>query len=58
MVLTGFYDTTGDDFLRRLPQFDAAFDVMREEARKEGKVLRFVGVLDVGRRLVRAALER
>ena len=49
--------TIGNEFIRRLPKFDAEFDKMRAEARKEGKVLRFVGVIDVDRQVVKAALE-
>ncbi len=37
---------TGDEFIARLPEFDAQFDAIRKEAAQEGKVLRFVGVVD------------
>jgi homoserine dehydrogenase len=49
---------TGDEFIRRLPEFDARFDQMRKDAAEEGNVLRFVGVVDVTTGQVKAALER
>jgi len=49
---------TGDEFLARLPAFDAYFDRMRAEAAAEGKVLRFVGVIDAGRSEIKVSLER
>ena len=49
---------TGDEFLRRLPEFDAEFAKLREEAIKEGKVLRFVGIVDVENGVVKAGLEK
>jgi homoserine dehydrogenase len=49
---------TGDEFIQRLPAFDAHFDVMRGEAAAEGKVLRYVGVVDVESGEIRASLEK
>jgi homoserine dehydrogenase len=49
---------TGDEFVARLPEFDARFDTMRAEAAAEGKVLRFVGVIDVATGVIKADLER
>ncbi|KAF8234963.1 hypothetical protein L208DRAFT_1259060 [Tricholoma matsutake] len=49
---------TGDAFLARLPEFDAHFSEMRADASKEGRVLRFVGVVDVEGGQVRAGLEK
>ncbi|KAJ7064946.1 homoserine dehydrogenase-domain-containing protein [Mycena amicta] len=49
---------TGDEFIARLPEFDAQFDQMRAEASKDGQVLRFVGVVDPVNGVVRAGLER
>ena len=49
---------TGDEFIARLPAHDAQFAKLREEASKEGKVLRFVGVVDVSGGEVRAGLEK
>ncbi|KAI5122110.1 hypothetical protein M0805_002232 [Coniferiporia weirii] len=48
---------TGDEFMARLPEFDAEFDVLRAKAQKEGKVLRYVGVVDVEKRVIKASLE-
>ncbi|KAJ3753799.1 homoserine dehydrogenase-domain-containing protein [Lentinula raphanica] len=49
---------TGDEFLKRLPEFDAEFDKMRKEASREGQVLRFVGVVDGVNGEVKAGLEK
>ncbi|KAJ3715059.1 homoserine dehydrogenase-domain-containing protein [Lentinula raphanica] len=49
---------TGDEFLKRLPEFDAEFDQMRKEASREGQVLRFVGVVDGVNGEVKAGLEK
>ena len=49
---------SGDEFMARLPEFDIEFDQLREEAVKEGKVLRYVGVVDVGSGLIKASLEK
>ena len=49
---------TGDEFVARLPEFDAQFAAMRAEAASEGKVLRFVGVIDVASGVIKADLER
>ncbi len=42
----------------RLSEGDAYFDGLREEAKKEGMVVRYVGVLDVKARTVEAKLEK
>ncbi|KAG6814467.1 hypothetical protein H0H93_012938 [Arthromyces matolae] len=49
---------SGDDFIARLPEFDAEFDKLRADASAEGKVLRFVGVVDVAGGVVKAGLEK
>jgi len=49
---------TGDEFIQRLPEFDQHFDEMRANAAKEGKVLRFVGVIDVQDGTIKADLEK
>jgi homoserine dehydrogenase len=41
-----------------LPEFDARFDGIRKEAAAEGKVLRYVGVIDVATGEIKAALEK
>ncbi|EEB95692.1 hypothetical protein MPER_05297 [Moniliophthora perniciosa FA553] len=48
---------SGDEFVSRLPEFDAAFDEKRKQASQNGKVLRFVGVVDAEKGEVKAALE-
>ncbi|RDB27971.1 Homoserine dehydrogenase [Hypsizygus marmoreus] len=49
---------TGDEFISRLPEFDAHFARLRADASAEGKVLRFVGVVDVLGGVVKAGLEK
>ncbi|KAH9941859.1 aspartate kinase homoserine dehydrogenase [Epithele typhae] len=59
LVPVGLEDAaTGDDFIARLPQFDAQFDAMRAEAAKAGQVLRYAGVIDVQSGVIKAGLER
>lgn len=50
--------SNGDEFMARLPGFDAEFDQLRAEAQKDGKVLRYVGVIDVKSKNIRASLEK
>jgi len=49
---------SGKDFVERLPEFDDHFENMRASAQKEGKVLRFVALIDVKTGKVKAGLER
>ncbi|KAF7316256.1 Homoserine dehydrogenase [Mycena indigotica] len=49
---------TGDEFIARLPEFDAEFNELRTKASQDGQVLRFVGVVDPVNGIVRAGLER
>ncbi|KAG5646388.1 hypothetical protein DXG03_003711 [Asterophora parasitica] len=49
---------TGDEFISRLPEFDAEFAKLRADASAEGQVLRFVGVVDVAGGVVKAGLEK
>ncbi|QPG73061.1 Homoserine dehydrogenase [Brettanomyces nanus] len=39
--------SSGDEFLQRLPEFDDQMESLKAEAAKEGKVLRFIGTVDV-----------
>ncbi|WVQ69475.1 uncharacterized protein L199_007693 [Kwoniella botswanensis] len=39
--------STKEEYLERLAEGDEYFDKVREEARKEGKVVRYVGVIDL-----------
>lgn len=49
---------SGDEFIQKLPEFDAYFDGIRASAAKEGKVLRFVGVINVQTGTIKADLEK
>ena len=49
---------SGDEFIRRLPEFDAHYEKLRADASKEGKVLRYAGVIDVGTGVIKADLEK
>ena len=49
---------TGDQFMSRLPAFDNEFEALRAQAQSENFVLRYVGVIDVEKRVVKASLEK
>lgn len=49
---------SGDEFVKRLPEFDGQFDKMRSEAAEKGEVLRYVGVIDRDAGIVKCGLER
>ncbi|KIP02410.1 hypothetical protein PHLGIDRAFT_112073 [Phlebiopsis gigantea 11061_1 CR5-6] len=49
---------SGSEFVDRLSGFDAEYEKLRDEARAEGSVLRFVGVIDVETGIVKADLEK
>ncbi|KAI0754299.1 aspartate kinase homoserine dehydrogenase [Daedaleopsis nitida] len=49
---------SGDEFIKRLPEFDAQFEKLRSDASKEGKVLRYAGVIDVLSGVIKADLEK
>lgn len=48
---------SGEEYTSRLPEFDADFDKLRADAASAGKVLRYVGVIDVASRTIKASLE-
>jgi homoserine dehydrogenase len=48
---------TAQDYLSRLAEGDSHFDGLRQEAESNGKVLRYVGVIDVLKGEIKAALE-
>jgi homoserine dehydrogenase len=50
--------SSGDEFLQRLPEFDGQMDKLKSEAEKEGKVIRFVGSVDVPNNKVKVGLEK
>lgn len=49
---------SGDEFLQRLPEFDAQMEETKSSAEKEGKVVRFVGSIDVAKKEVKVGLEK
>jgi len=50
-------EQNADTFVSRLAEFDAHFDKLRAEAQSKNCVLRYVGVIDVPTRTVKASLE-
>ncbi|KAK4209789.1 putative homoserine dehydrogenase [Rhypophila decipiens] len=50
--------SSGDEFLAKLPEFDSQMEQVKAEAEKEGKVVRFVGSIDVGAKQVKVGLEK
>jgi homoserine dehydrogenase len=50
--------SSGDEFLQRLPEFDGQMDQLKQDAEKEGKVIRFVGSVDVPNNKVKVGLEK
>ena len=49
---------SGDEFLEKLPAFDAQMEETKAEAEREGKVVRFVGSIDVAAKQVKVGLEK
>jgi homoserine dehydrogenase len=49
---------SGDEFLQRLPEFDAQMEETKSSAEKEGKVVRFVGSIDVAKKEVEVGLQK
>lgn len=49
---------SGDEFLEKLPEFDGNIEERKDEAAKEGKVVRFVGSIDVAKKEVKVGLEK
>ncbi|VUC27483.1 unnamed protein product [Clonostachys rosea] len=49
---------SGDEFLEKLPAFDQQLEDIKAEAEKEGKVVRFVGSIDVATKNVKVGLEK
>ncbi|EAW09738.1 homoserine dehydrogenase [Aspergillus clavatus NRRL 1] len=45
-------------FMTRLPEFDAQMAAIKEGAEKQGKVVRYVGSIDVGKKEVRVGLQQ
>ncbi|KAF3761339.1 hypothetical protein M406DRAFT_281278 [Cryphonectria parasitica EP155] len=49
---------SADEFMEKLPGFDGQMDEVKTSAEKEGKVVRFVGSVDVGAGQVKVGLEK
>lgn len=49
---------SGDEFIKKLSEYDQEFNKLRSDAFKESKVLRFVGVIDVASGVIKADLEK
>lgn len=49
---------TGDEFLSRLGEFDDKMENVKEGAKKEGKVVRYVGSIDFEKKQLRVGLEK
>ncbi|KAI9864336.1 MAG: hypothetical protein M1813_003256 [Trichoglossum hirsutum] len=49
---------SGDEFLTHLGEYDADIEELKKEAEAEGKVIRFVGSIDVGKKDVRVGLQK
>ena len=47
---------SGEEFVDRLPGFDGEMDKLRDEAQAQGKVVRFVGSIDVAKKEVKVGL--
>lgn len=44
-------------YVQRLPEFDGEFDEIRAKAKADGCVLRYVGLIDVEKKIIKAGLE-
>lgn len=49
---------SGEEFMEKLPEFDGRMEEVKGQAEREGKVVRFVGSIDVGKGDVKVGLER
>ncbi len=47
----------GDQFVKKLEEYDAEFEGIKSKAAENGMVLRYVGVIDVKEKIIKAALE-
>jgi homoserine dehydrogenase len=48
---------SGDEFMQRLPEFDSQMEEVKVAAEKEGKVVRFVGSIDMKSKSVKVGLQ-
>ena len=56
-LISTVWNISGDEFVKRLEEFDGEFEVTRTKAAEKGMVLRYVGVIDVKEKIIKAALE-
>ena len=49
---------SADEFMARLPEFDTQMSSLRDEAAKEGKVVRFVGSIDMQKKGCKVGVEK
>ncbi len=49
---------SADEFLARLPDYDDEMEQLKREAAAEGKVVRYVGSIDVASKAVKVGLEK
>ena len=49
---------SGDEFLEKLPEYDVQMDSVKAEAAKEGKLIRFVGKIDMTSKEVKVGLDK
>jgi homoserine dehydrogenase len=49
---------SGDEFLEKLPEFDSEMEKVKVAAEQEGKVVRFVGSIDMANKEVKVGLEK
>lgn len=49
---------SGDEFLAHLGEYDEDIEKLKREAKAEGKVIRFVGSIDVKKKGIRVGLEK
>lgn len=50
--------SSGDEFMSKLPEFDAQMEEVKLQAELAGKVVRFVGSIDVAKKEVKVGLEQ
>ncbi|KAJ6262732.1 Aspartokinase [Drechslerella dactyloides] len=50
--------SSSQEFMANLPNYDAEMGQLAEEAKKEGKVIRFVGSMDVASKALKVGLEK
>ncbi|KAK2731806.1 hypothetical protein FQN55_004442 [Onygenales sp. PD_40] len=49
---------SADEFMTRLPEFDERMEAVKKQAEAEGKVVRYVGSIDVAGKAVKVGLEK